>query len=228
MNYIVFYLLLIKFWLIPNLSVDYKHRKIYVQYVMILKGHFVFSSYLELFLYSNSTGTRLKVSFSCRISYRNQWDLIMWNIDPVLAHFLMLFPNISAPQLNIPSPHPLLCSRILMFSWTSFSFPQGHFLNFWLCELYLQVTCHAVVSLAFLCCGSVTKSHLTLCHSMDCSTPGLPVLHYLPEFAQISNSHPLSQWCHLTISSSVVPFSPCPQSLPASGSFPMNHLNSSH
>ena len=32
---------------------------------------------------------------------------------------------------------------------------------------------------------------------------------------------PSSQWCHPTISSSVVPFSSCPQSLPASGSFPM-------
>ena len=38
-----------------------------------------------------------------------------------------------------------------------------------------------------------------------------------------SNSCPLSQWCHLVISSSVVPFS-CPQSLPASGSFPMSQL----
>ena len=37
-----------------------------------------------------------------------------------------------------------------------------------------------------------------------------------------SDSRPLSQWCHPAISSSVVPFSSCPQSLPASGSFPMN------
>ena len=39
-----------------------------------------------------------------------------------------------------------------------------------------------------------------------------------------SNSRPLSQWCHPAISSSVVPFSSCPQSLPASGSFPMSQL----
>ena len=39
-----------------------------------------------------------------------------------------------------------------------------------------------------------------------------------------SNSCPLSQWCHPAISSSVIPFSSCPQSLPASGSFPMSHL----
>jgi len=39
-----------------------------------------------------------------------------------------------------------------------------------------------------------------------------------------SNSCPLSQWCHPTIVSSVIPFSSCPQSLPASGSFPMSQL----
>ena len=45
----------------------------------------------------------------------------------------------------------------------------------------------------------------------------------------ITNSHypnpcPLSQWCHPTISSSVVSFSSCPQSFPASGSFLMSQL----
>ena len=39
-----------------------------------------------------------------------------------------------------------------------------------------------------------------------------------------SNSRPSSQWCHPAISASVVPFSSCPQSLPASGSFPMSQL----
>ena len=39
-----------------------------------------------------------------------------------------------------------------------------------------------------------------------------------------SDSHPSSQWCHPPVSSSVVPFSSCPQSLPASESFPMSQL----
>ena len=39
-----------------------------------------------------------------------------------------------------------------------------------------------------------------------------------------SNSYPSSQWCHPAISSSVAPFSSCPQSLPASESFPMSQL----
>ena len=38
------------------------------------------------------------------------------------------------------------------------------------------------------------------------------------------NSCPLSQWCHLTISSSVIPIFTCLQSFPASGSFPMSQL----
>ena len=39
-----------------------------------------------------------------------------------------------------------------------------------------------------------------------------------------SNSCPSNRWCHPAISSSVVPFSSCPQSLPESGSFPMSQL----
>ena len=39
-----------------------------------------------------------------------------------------------------------------------------------------------------------------------------------------SDSHPLSQWCHPAISSSIIPLSSCPQSLPALESFPMSQL----
>ena len=49
-------------------------------------------------------------------------------------------------------------------------------------------------------------------------TLGFPVLYYLPELV------PLSQWGHPTTSTSVVPFSSCPQSFPASGSFPVSRL----
>ena len=50
----------------------------------------------------------------------------------------------------------------------------------------------------------------------------LPCLSLCP--GACSNSCPLSQWCHPTISSSVIPFSSCPQSFPTSGSFPMSQL----
>ena len=58
--------------------------------------------------------------------------------------------------------------------------------------------------------------------TMDYSTPGFPVHHELLELC--SNSCPSSQWCHLTISSSVVPFSSHLQSFPASGSLPNSQL----
>ena len=71
------------------------------------------------------------------------------------------------------------------------------------------------------CCCLVTQLCLTLCDPMDCSKPGFPVLHHLPELAQ-THVHWVSNAIH--ISSSVIPFSSCPQSLPASGSFLMSRL----
>ena len=69
-------------------------------------------------------------------------------------------------------------------------------------------------------------SHSLRPHESQHARPPCP----LPTPGVYSNSCPLSQWCHPVMSSSVVPFSSCPQSLPASGSFPMSlfHLNSSH
>ena len=91
---------------------------------------------------------------------------------------------------------------------------------------------------------SVTKSYPTLWDPMDYSTPGFPVLtlkivmimltprsgswckfhHIFLPPRVCSNSCPLSQWCYLTMSSSVTLFSSCPQSFPASGSFPNSWL----
>ena len=98
--------------------------------------------------------------------------------------------------------------------------------SIYLCHLWLLSS----VSYSFLSTGllspsvqfsSVAQSCLTLCHPMNCSTPGLPVhLHSRVH----PNSCPSSRWCHPAISSSVVPFSSCPQSLPASESFPMSQL----
>ena len=72
--------------------------------------------------------------------------------------------------------------------------------------------------------SSVAQSCLTLCDPMDCSTPGFPVHHQLPELAQthvhqvgdaIQPSHPLSSPAFI---------SSCLQSSPASGSFPMSQF----
>ena len=69
---------------------------------------------------------------------------------------------------------------------------------------------------------SLVQSCPTLCDPMNRSTPGLPVHHKTPGVHW--DSRPSSQWCHPAISSFVVPFSSCPQSLPASESFPMSQL----
>ena len=71
-------------------------------------------------------------------------------------------------------------------------------------------------------CPSLSQSCPTLCDLMYSSTPGFPVLHHLPEFAE-THVH-LSQWYHPTISSSVASFSSCPLSFLASGSFPVSRL----
>ena len=69
--------------------------------------------------------------------------------------------------------------------------------------------------------SSVAQLCSILCDPMNHSTPGLPVHHQLPESTQ---THVHCRWCHPTISSSVVPFSSCPQSFPTSGSFQMSQL----
>ena len=70
--------------------------------------------------------------------------------------------------------------------------------------------------------SSAAQSCLTLCDLMVCSMPRFPVHHQLPEFTQ-THVHWV-QWCHLTISSSVIPFSSHLKSFPASGSFQMSQF----
>ena len=70
-------------------------------------------------------------------------------------------------------------------------------------------------------CCSVAKLCWVVWHPMDCSTPGFPVLHHLPELAQ-THVH----WVGDAIQPScpVILISSCLQSFPASGSFLMNWL----
>ena len=78
----------------------------------------------------------------------------------------------------------------------------------------IQQSTHSV---QFSC--SVLSESLWPCESQHARSPCPP-----PTPGAFSNSCPSRQWCHPAISSSVVPFSSCPQSLPASGSFPMSQL----
>ena len=70
--------------------------------------------------------------------------------------------------------------------------------------------------------SSVAQLCPTLCNPMDMQHARLPYLSPTPRV--YSNTCPLSQWWHPTISSSIIPFSSCLQSFPASGSFQMSQL----
>ena len=84
-----------------------------------------------------------------------------------------------------------------------------------MCSLLVLVV--VLISVQFS--RSVVSDSLRLHESQHarppCSSP-TPGVH--------SNSRPSSRWCHPPISSSVVPFSSCPKSLPASESFPLSQL----
>ena len=62
---------------------------------------------------------------------------------------------------------------------------------------------------------SLSRVRLFASHELQHARPPCPS----PTPGAYSNSCPLSRWCHPTISSSVIPFSSCPRSFPASGSF---------
>ena len=70
--------------------------------------------------------------------------------------------------------------------------------------------------------SSVTQSCPTLCSLIDCSIPGFPIHHQLLELVQ-THVHRVSDAAP-TILSSVIPFFFCPQSFPASGSFPKSQF----
>ena len=80
---------------------------------------------------------------------------------------------------------------------------------------YLPI--YSVSSLHFSC--SVVSDSL-LPNELQHTRPHCPS----PTSRVYSNLCPSSRWCHPAISSSIVPFSSCPQSLPESGSFPMGQL----
>ena len=97
--------------------------------------------------------------------------------------------------------------------------------------LYIWVSFHCLLNIYYtniinIYFYLVAQSCLTLCDPMDCSTLGFLVLQYLLEFAQ-THVHWVSGWCLRTISSSIAPFSSCPQSFLTSGSFQMSQLSAS-
>ena len=122
--------------------------------------------------------------------------------------------------------HPTISSPVIPFSSCLQSFPaSGSFPMGWLFassdqSIYIQYS-----RCFFNLLDTVQFSHSVVSNSLrphesqhsrpPCPSP-TPGVH--------PNSCPSSRWCHLAISSLVVPFSSCPQSLPASESFPVSQL----
>ena len=115
---------------------------------------------------------------------------------------------------GIPTIFSVTCKWVTPVpSWSSPSFFSHYFSFLWV-GVHNSPFCRNTSHIRLL------LSHVQICDLMYCSTLPSPS----PVSGVCSNSCPLSRWCHPTISSSANPFSSCPQSFPASGSFPVNWL----
>ena len=123
-------------------------------------------------------------------------------LSPKMRHLLNLFIPVCFPQICFVSVG-IVNSVDPRYSSSSF---------YWLDR---SQKCYSVPF------SLVAQSCLILCNPMDCSMPGFPVS---PSPRPCWNSCPSSWQCHPTISSSVVPFSSCLQSFPASGSFSQHQV----
>ena len=106
-------------------------------------------------------------------------------------------------------------------SWTTHTKDALIFLQAWLCGFKIDKWLRSKLGAEKLQFSSVAQSCPTLRpHELQHARPPYPS----PTPGAYSNSCPLSRWCHPAISSSVIPFSSCPQTLPASGSFPLSQF----
>ena len=111
---------------------------------------------------------------------------------------------------NIIHPRPFICKTMdgLWGNYASWNnLDRNNKTNIVCLHVSVQFSCSFV--------SDSLRSHESQHARLPCPSP-TPGVH--------SNSCPSSQWCHPAISSSVVPFSSCSQSLPASGSFPTSQL----
>ena len=123
--------------------------------------------------------------------------------------------------MNLPLSTAFTESHRFWVALFSFSFVSMHTL---ISFLISSMTCWLFRNVLFSL-HSVQFSRSVVFHSL----PPHELQHARPPCPSptprvYSNSCPLNRWCHPNISSSVIPFSSCPQSLPASGSFPMSQL----
>ena len=104
--------------------------------------------------------------------------------------------------------HVCVWAKFSLFTRMLIMLDEGPTLCFRISTNYILLFSHSVVSISLL--PHVLQHSRLLCPS--------PSHEFRP------NSGPLSQWCHPTTLFSVIPFSSCPQSFPASQSFPMSGI----
>ena len=165
-----------------------------------------------------------QIKFSLKSAQRGKffWNLISWNhclLEPLpiynLSQIISLFCMVDCVQTQ-------LLSRVQLFATPWIVACQGPLFTGLLRQEYWS-------EMSFLSAGassssvqfsrSVVSDSLRL-HGLQHARP--PCLS--PPPGVHPDPCPLSRWCHPTTSSSVVPFSSCPQSFPASGSFQMSQL----
>ena len=143
------------------------------------------------------------IYFSCLIAVARTFNTML-NKSSDSEH-LCLVPDFSGKAFSFL---PLSTTLVMSLSWIPFIM-----LGCALCIFFLSCSVQFSHSLV----PDSLRPHESQHARPPCPSP-TPEVH--------SNSRPLSQWCHPAVSSSVIPFSSCPQSLPASELF--HWVNSSH
>ena len=147
----------------------------------------------------------------------NQFNIIKWKL---LQSCLTLCDPVVC-SLPSPSVHGIAESDMTeRLNWTELMQWVGSGITVpWLAS-EVQSTVSTFLFLLFLLFSCPVVSDSLQPHGLQHTRPPCPS----PTPRVYSNSCPLSRWCHPTISSSVVPFSSCLQSFPASGSFPVSQF----
>ena len=161
---------------------------------------------------------RLKYSgtqcFACTWKPKNSYDLLYWNICSIAVAWNQ---NLNISGVCLYSwYHPSLVStdNVIMLTFSSKWFHPKLF-SCTMANIAATELNHNSSVQSLSCDQLFAQPHEPQHARLPCPSPTPGVY---------PNSCPVSQWCHLTISSSVVPFSSCLQSFPTSGSFQMSQL----
>ena len=136
-----------------------------------------------------------------------------WHLLVKCCHVPLHFYSSTCTVLFYRSDYTYSCG-IIWFVWTQ-TLQTVNSRNNETLSAFFPIRCFSSVQFSHSVVSNSLQPHESQHTRPPCPSP-TPRVH--------SNSRPSSRWCHPAISSSVRPFSSCPQSLPASGSFPVSQL----